>query len=92
MLEQIPDPEAYTQPPVNLVITTYQLAEDDHKNQIWKAAVTHVFSGETVERVHQITDAHKKTDTFFAASFRGIFPSKDGDIYLKNSEQEIVKK
>jgi hypothetical protein len=91
MSDQIPNPTGYIQPPVNLIITTYELAEDSNKNPIWKAAVTHIFSGETVEHVHQVADAHKTTDAFFAASFSGIFPWKGGNIYLKNSEQEIVQ-
>lgn len=91
MPDQIPDPTGYIQPPVNLIITTYELSEDSNKNPIWKAVVTHVFSGETVGRVHQIAEAHKTTDAFFAASFKGVFPVKEGNIYLKNSEQEIVQ-
>lgn len=91
MTDQIPNPTQYIQPSVNLVITTYELSEDTDKNPVWKAAVTHVFSGETVERVCQIAEAHKTTDSFFAASFSGILPWKGGNIYLKNSEEEIVQ-
>ena len=91
MTDQVPDPIGYIQPPVNLIITTYELSEDTNKNPIWKAAVTHIFSGETVERVHQIAEAHKTTDAFYAASFKGIFPWKGENIYLKNSEQEIIQ-
>ena len=89
--DEISDPVGYIQPPVMLMITTYELTEDSNKNPIWKATVSHIFSGETVERVHQIADAHKKTDTFFAASFEGVFPWKDGNIYLKNSESQIIQ-
>ncbi len=91
MPDQIQEPTGYIQPPVNLIITTYELAEDSNKNPIWKATVTHVFSGETVERVQEIAEAHKKTDTFFAASFEGVFPWGDGNIYLKNSDPQIVQ-
>lgn len=91
MSNQIPNPTEYTQPPVILIITTYELSEDTNNKPIWKATVTHLFSGETVERVHQIAEAHKTTDAFFAASFKGVFPWKGGNIYLKNSEQEIVQ-
>ena len=86
------EPIGYTQPPVNLIISTYELSEDANKNPIWKATVTHMFSGETVERVHQIAESHKITDAFFAASFKGVFPIKEGNIYLKNSEEEIIQK
>lgn len=91
MPNQIPNPTEYTQPPVNLIITTYELAEDTNNNPIWKATVTHIFSGESVERVHQIAESHKTTDAFFAASFKGVFPWKGGNLYLKNSEQEIIQ-
>jgi hypothetical protein len=89
MTGQIPNPTEYIQPPVNLVITTYELSEDANKNPVWIATVTHVFSGETVDRVYQIAEAHKKTDAFFAASFSGVFPWKGGNIYLKNSKEII---
>lgn len=91
MSNQIPNPTAYTQPPVTLIITTYELSEDANNNPIWKATVTHAFSGETVKRVHQIAEAHKTTDAFFAASFKGVFPWKGGNIYLKNSEEQIIQ-
>lgn len=91
MSDRIPNPTQYIQPPVNLIITTYELSEDVNKNPVWKAAVTHIFSGETVERVHQIAEAHKTTDAFFAASFSGVLPWKGGNIYLKNSEEEVVQ-
>ena len=91
MSNQVPNPTEYTQPPVSLIITTYELSEDANNKPIWKATVTHLFSGETVERVHQIAESHKTTDAFFAASFKGVFPWKGGNIYLKNSEQVVVQ-
>lgn len=90
MSEQIPDPTEYVQPQVSLIITTYELAEDADNNPIWKATVTHIFSGETVERVYQISEAHKLTDSFYKASFEGVLPWKGEDIILKNSEFQIV--
>ncbi len=90
MTRQIPDPVEFIQPPVSLIITTYELSEDASGNPIWKSTVTHVFTGETEERAYQIMEAHKKTDAFFAASFKGVLPWKGGDIYLKNSDIEIV--
>jgi|SRR3972149_950578 len=92
MSDQIQDPTEFIQPLVNLIITTYELSEDTSENPIWKSTVTHVFTGETEERVYQIMEAHRTTDAFFAASFKGVFPWKGGDIYLKNSEIEIVRK
>ncbi len=91
MPEQIPNPTEYTQPPVTLIITTYELSEDANKNPIWRATVTHVFSGETVERVYQISEAHKTTDQFYKASFEGVFPWKGGNIYLRNSDPQIIQ-
>ncbi len=91
MQAKTPEPTGYIQPPVNLIISTYELAEDADNNPIWKATLTHVFTGETIERVHEIAEAHKKTDTFFAASFDGVFKWKGGEIYLKNSEPQIVR-
>lgn len=90
MSNKVPEPTGYIQPPVNLIITTYELSEDNN-NPIWKAVVTHLFSGETLERVHQISEAHKTTDAFYKSSFEGRFPYNGGVIILKNSEQEIVK-
>lgn len=86
-------PQTYRVPPVNLIITTYELAEK--KKPIspgenpyeWLATVTHIFEGDTVERVYQISDAHKKTDAFYAGSFQGRY----NGIILKNSEFQIIK-
>lgn len=91
MTDQIPNPTEYIQPPVTLIITTYELSEDVNKNPIWRATVTHVFSGETVERVYQISEAHKTTDQFYKASFEGVLPWKGGNIYLRNSEPQIIQ-
>ena len=91
MRSQIPNPTEFLQPPVNLIITTYELAEDIPGHPIWKATLTHIFSGETVERARQIMEAHKTTDSFFAASFKGVLPWNGGNIYLKNSEPQILQ-
>jgi len=90
MPDQMPEPTEFVQPAVNLIITTYELAEYIHNHPIWKSTVTHVFTGETIERVYKIMEAHKTTDSFFAASFKGVLPWKGGNIYLKNSEPQIV--
>lgn len=86
MSNQYPNPTEYTTPPVGLIITTYELAEDPNGHYFWKAAVSHVFHGETIERVHQILDAHRKTDVFFDGSFKGEW----NGIILKNSEPQIM--
>ena len=91
MSNQIPNPTEFVQPAINLIITTYELAEDTPGHPVWKATVSHVFTGETVGRVHQIMEAHKTTDIFFAASFEGVLPWKGGNIYLKNSEPQIIQ-
>lgn len=91
MSSQVPNPEEFVQPAINLVITTYELVEDTPSHPIWKATVTHVFSGDTVERVYQISEAHKLTDSFYKASFEGKFPYKGGVIILKNSKFETMK-
>ncbi len=90
MSNEIPNSTEYKVPPVTLMITTYELTEDDQKIPIWNATVTHVFHGETTERVYQISDAHKLTDAFYRASFEGRFPYKGGVIILKNSKFEIM--
>lgn len=86
MVDQYPNPTEYITPPVSLIITTYELAEDPKGHYFWKATVTHAFQGETIERVHQILDAHRKTDVFFDGSFKGEW----NGIILRNSEPQIM--
>lgn len=83
----ISDPKEFSTPPVSLIVTTYELAEEPAGHYFWKATVSHLFHGETVERVYQISEAHKKTDTFYAGSFHG----KWNGIILKNSEFQIIQ-
>ena len=87
----IPEPTEYTVPPITLMITTYELAEDPPGHYFWKATLTHGFQGETVERAYQVSEAHKTTDAFYKASFEGKLPWKGGNIILKNSEFQIIK-
>lgn len=92
MHNQYPDPTEYTTPPIILVITTYELIEK--KGPItpgenpyeWFATVTHIFHGETEERVYQISEAHKGTDAFYKGSFEGRY----NGIILRNSEPQIM--
>lgn len=76
----------FVQPPVALLITTYELVEDTPGSYRWTATVTHTFHGDSKERVYQIMEAHKKTDIFFSASFQGNYKG----IILKNSEPQII--
>lgn len=87
MANQYPSPTEFVQLPISLIITTYELAEEPSGHYFWKETVTHVFHGETVERVYEISDAHKRTDAFYAGSFEG----KWNGVILKNSEFQIVR-
>ncbi len=87
MTDQYPDPTEYIIPPISLIVTTYELAEDPKGHYFWKSTLTHVFHGETEERVYQISEAHKKTDAFYRGSFEG----KYNGIILRNSEFQIIK-
>lgn len=87
MPDQYPNSTEFVQPPITLVITTYELAEEPQGHYFWKATTTHLFHGETVERVYQISEAHKKTDAFYAGSFQG----KYNGIILRNSEFKIIR-
>jgi len=87
----IPEPVEYTAPPITLIITTYELVEDLPGRYFWNASVSHLFHGETIERVYQLSESHKQTDAFYKASFEGRFPWKGGVIILKNSEPQIIR-
>lgn len=90
------EPQEYKVPSVSLIVTTYELSEKKtpvkpgDNSYEWLATTTHIFHGDTVERVYQIMNSHKETDSFFKASFEGRFPWKGGVIILKNSEPQIV--
>ncbi len=86
MTDQYPNPTEFTTPPIALIITTYELAEEPKGHYFWKAAVTHIFYGETEERAYQISEAHKKTDVFYKGSFQG----KWNGVILRNSEFQII--
>jgi hypothetical protein len=86
MTDQYPNPTEYTTPLVTLIITTYELAEEPKDHYFWNATVSHIFHGETIERVHEILNAHRKTDVFFDGSFKGEW----NGIILKNSEPQIM--
>lgn len=90
MANQVPEPTEFTTPPITLVITTYELAEDPPGHYFWKATVTHIFHADNVQRAYQIMESHKQTDSFFRASFEGIFPWKGGEIILRNSRPQVI--
>lgn len=90
MNDQTPEPIEYTTPKVTLIVTTYEFAEDPKGHYFWNAAVSHLFHGETAERVYQLSESHKVTDAFYKASFEGKFPWKGGVLILKNSEPQII--
>lgn len=87
---QIPEPEEFSVPPVSLIVTTYELAEEPPGHYFWKAVLSHIFHGETIERAYQLSESHKETDAFYKASFEGRFPWRGGTIILKNSEPQII--
>lgn len=84
--QTISEPNEFSVPPISLIVTTYELAEEPKGHYFWKATVSHVFHGETIERVHQILNVHRKTDVFFDGSFKGEW----NGIILKNSEPQIM--
>lgn len=78
--------EEYTIPELMLTITTYEKQPDSNK---YMATVTHAFHASDQKTLFAILDAHRMTDVFFDASFRGVFQWKDGIIILKNSEPSV---
>lgn len=78
--------QKYVQPPISLLITTYELSEPTPGNYQWVATVSHIFHGDSLEHVWKLVEAHKRTDTFFAGSFEGRY----NDIILMNSEPKII--
>ncbi len=73
------------EPKLNLEITTFEY----YDNQ-WNPVLTHTFYGNTENEINQLIDAHRKTDSFFDASFTGEFKWKEGTIQLKNTISNIV--
>lgn len=71
----------YKQPSLMLEISTCEYYDDR-----WNLVLTHTFYGDTGDEINQLIEAHRKTDTFFDASFTGEF----NGIRLKNYESEIV--
>lgn len=76
--------EEYIIPPLQLTITTYELIEDK-----WIASVSHTFHASNQETLFRLIEAHKTTDSYFKASFDGVFNYHGGTIYLINSEAKV---
>lgn len=71
-----------TEPKLSVSIVTSEF----YSNQ-WNPVLKHTFYGDTEEELESLIKAHKMTDTFFDASFKGIFKWKGTDIKLKNTVQ-----
>lgn len=72
---------------LELSITTCEF--DDNTNT-WIPVLTHTFHGNSEEEIANLIDAHKETDSFFRASFEGVFSWKGGSIKLRNVESNIL--
>lgn len=74
----------YETPKLMLTISTYELRDDKYI-----ATLTHTFYADTQQDLFSLMEAHKTTDSFFRASFEGVFKWKEGVIVLRNSEPFI---
>lgn len=68
-----------TKSKLKLKITTCELYDSQ-----WNEVLSHTFYGNTENEISQLIEAHRKTDSFFNSSFKGIFEWKGGSIELKN--------
>lgn len=76
--------EEYIIPELMVTVTTYELLGNR-----WEATVSHSFHAHDQETLFRLIEAHKSTDTYFRASFEGIFHYHGGLIYLRNSEAKV---
>lgn len=77
----------YIVPPLQLVITAYELQQDGS----YKAIVTHTFHADSQDEAYNILKAHTITDSFFKASVTtGKLTWKGGEIILKSSEPRLL--
>lgn len=76
--------EEYIIPELQITITTYELLGNK-----WDAAVSHSFHAHDQETLFRLIEAHRQTDSYFAASFTGKFEYHGGTIYLINSEAKV---
>lgn len=71
----------YRIPSLQKIITTYEFSNDQ-----WVVVVTHTFFADTQQELFQIIDAHRKSDEFFDASFKGEYKG----IKLLNGESNVL--
>lgn len=76
-------------PKLELEIIT---SEYDDENNIWRRTLGHTFYSDTEDEIIGLVNAHRQTDTFFDASFSGIFEWKGGTIKLKNTVYDLTYK
>lgn len=77
--------EEYIIPELMTTVTTYELLGNR-----WVASISHTFHASDQETLFRLIEAHKTTDSYFAASFTGKFEYHGGTIYLRNSEIKIM--
>lgn len=66
---------------IRLQIVTYEWVEN-----AWIPVVNHLFYGRTPEEAYGNMEAHKMSDSFFAASFAGSY----NGIILQNSRVQVL--
>lgn len=77
--------EEYIIPELQATITTYELMGDK-----WIASVSHSFHAHDQETLFRLIEAHKTTDSYFKASYEGVFYYHGNTIYLINSEIKVA--
>ncbi len=70
---------------LKLEITTYEFY-----NNKWNEVLTHAFYGTSKQDILALVEAHKKTDSFFRASFTGRFEWNNDVIELKNEISDYI--
>ncbi len=83
------DVEEINFPKLELNIIT---SEYDDSNNTWRPTLKHTFYGNTENEILELVNSHRRTDTFFDASFSGIFKWKDGSIKLKNTVYDLINR
>lgn len=64
---------------LKLKITTCEFYDNK-----WNRVLNHTFYGNTEQEINDTIKAHRITDSFFDASFKGVFQWKGEEIELKN--------
>jgi len=77
--------EEYIIPELMVTVTAYELLGNR-----WEATVSHSFHAHDQETLFRLIEVHKSTDSYFKASFDGIFNYHGGTIYLRNSEIKVA--